>query len=86
MEVLSSMQVIQLYALPGNGEESWTVENFCNKIDMVCTTAAIELHKKSLMIEEAVEEILSLVKRADIDPQSSLDEDAFTFEGSQNIF
>ncbi|CAH1099757.1 unnamed protein product [Psylliodes chrysocephalus] len=80
MEVLSSMQVIQLYALPGNGEESWTVENFCNKIDMVCTTAAIELHKKSLMIEEAVEEILSLVKRADIDPQSSLDEDAFTFE------
>ncbi|CAG9857423.1 unnamed protein product [Phyllotreta striolata] len=80
LEVLDSMQSVQLYALPEAGEEPWTVEVFCNKMDLVCRSAAIELNKKSRMIEEAVEEILSLVKRADIDPQSSLDDEAFNFE------
>ncbi|XP_050507714.1 dynein axonemal heavy chain 5 [Diabrotica virgifera virgifera] len=81
LEVLESMQIVQLYALPEIGEEAWTVESFCSKIDNICRNSAIELHKKSLMVEEAVEEILSLVKRADVDPDSSFEEEGFNFEG-----
>ncbi|XP_057658943.1 dynein axonemal heavy chain 5 [Diorhabda carinulata] len=83
LQVLESMQVIQLYALPDIGEDPWTVDMFCNKIDTICRNSAIELQKKSLMVEEAVEEILSLVKRANIDPQCSLDEESFAFEDEE---
>nr|CAI5822334.1 unnamed protein product [Callosobruchus analis] len=80
LEVLRSMQMIQLHTLPESDEDPWTVEFFCSKIEAVCRTAAIELHKKSLMVEEAVEEILSLVKRIDIAPEGATTEDGFTFE------
>lgn len=69
------MQSTQLYALPESDEEPWTVEKFCEKTDEVCRGAVTELHRKSLMVEEAVEEILNLVKKARI--ASSESEDFF---------
>ncbi|VEN47384.1 unnamed protein product, partial [Callosobruchus maculatus] len=80
LEVLRSMQMIQLHTLPDNDEDPWAIECFCGKIEAVCRNAAIELHKKSLMVEEAVEEILSLVKRIDIAPEGATTEDGFAFE------
>lgn len=75
------MQLIQLHALPEINEEPWTIDTFCNRIDNVCRGAAIELHKKSLMVEEAVEEIMVLVKKVNIDTEES-DEEGFAFEGN----
>lgn len=43
------------------------LDEFCNKTDDVCRSSAVELHKKCMMIEEAVEEILLLVKQTRID-------------------
>ncbi|KAK9877873.1 hypothetical protein WA026_020099 [Henosepilachna vigintioctopunctata] len=61
LEVLATMQTVQLHALPEADEEPWTISKFCDKTDEACRSAATELHRKSLMVEEAVEEILSLV-------------------------
>lgn len=61
------MQAVQLHSLPEIDEEPWTVDDFCENMDEVCRSAATELHRKSLMVEEAVEEILSLVRRTRID-------------------
>lgn len=71
------MQNIQLHALP-DINDPWDIEYFCNETDNVCRNAAAELHKKSLMVEEAVEEILLLVKRARIDPE--MEDDVFIEE------
>ncbi|KAF7265346.1 hypothetical protein GWI33_021235 [Rhynchophorus ferrugineus] len=80
LEVLSSMQTIQLHALPEYGESPWDIDTFCDKIDEVCRYGAAELHKKCMMVEEAVEEILSLVKKVRIDPGESVDAaDDFVF-------
>lgn len=81
LEILDGMQMIQLHALPEINEEPWTIDAFCNSIDNVCRNAAIELHKKSLMVEEAVEEIMALVKKVNIDTEENQDEEGFIFEG-----
>lgn len=81
LEILDSMQMIQLHALPEINEEPWAIDTFCNSIDNVCRSAAIELHKKSLMVEEAVEEIMALVKKVHIDTEEHQEEDGFMFEG-----
>lgn len=81
LEVLSGMQNICLHALPESDEEPWTVEYFDDKIDTICRCAAAELHRKSLMVEEAVEEILALVRKARIECQTSSGEEVF-FEGT----
>lgn len=78
------MQNVYLHALPEAAEDIWTVEHFCSKIDIICRSAADELHRKSLMVEEAVEEILKLVRKARIEcPSSSVEE--FFFEGKFTI-
>lgn len=77
------MQLIQLHALPEMNEQPWNIDFFCNTIDSVCRNAATELHKKSLMIEEAVEEIMTLVKKVNINPEGSDDDDDFMFEGKK---
>lgn len=83
LEVLKTMQSVQLHALPDADEEPWTVDYFCNKTDDVCRWAATELHRKSLMVEEAVEEILVLVKKARIDCSVDNEQDFFTEGGPQ---
>lgn len=75
------MQNVSLHALPEEDEDPWTVEAFCEKLDSMCRSAAQELHRKSLMVEEAVEEILALVKKARIDCPTASTEEAF-FDGN----
>ncbi|KAG8296780.1 hypothetical protein J6590_049807 [Homalodisca vitripennis] len=62
LQVLSSMQTITLHALPT--EEPWTVDEFIENTEGACRHAAIELNRKSQMVEEAVEEVLELVRKA----------------------
>lgn len=57
------MQEVTLQILPGD-EEIWTVEEFLEKSEDSCRQAAIELNRKSQMVEEAVEEVLELVDKA----------------------
>lgn len=63
LQVLLSMQDVSLLVLPGE-EEIWTVEEFIEKNEEACRQAAIELNRKSHMVEEAVEEVLDLVNKA----------------------
>lgn len=62
LQVLSSMQKITLYSLPE--DEPWTVEEFLANTELHCQSTALELNRRSLMVEEAVEEVLELVKKA----------------------
>ncbi|XP_066156829.1 dynein axonemal heavy chain 5 [Euwallacea fornicatus] len=78
LEVLTSMQTIQLHALPEEGDPPWDIEQFCDKTDEICRSSAAELHKKCTMVEEAVDEILLLIKHARLDPAQS--EDVFADE------
>lgn len=45
-------------------DEKWTVDEFLEKSEETCRYAAIELNRKSNMVSEAVEEVLSLVQNA----------------------
>ena len=56
------MQKITLHALPE--DEPWCIEEFIEKTEETCRNAAVDLHRKSLMVEDAVEEVLQLVKNA----------------------
>lgn len=62
LKVLSSMQQTTLHILPE--EEAWDIVKFAQKTEECCRLATTELHRKSLMVEEAVEEIVQLVKSA----------------------
>lgn len=57
------MQEVTLQTLPPD-DEMWTVEEFIEKNEEACRQAAIELNRKSKMVEEAVEEVLDLVQNA----------------------
>lgn len=63
LSVLASMQEVTLQILPGD-DEIWTVDEFLEKSEESCRQAAIELNRKSQMVEEAVEEVLDLVDKA----------------------
>lgn len=45
-------------------DEKWTVDEFLERSEETCRCAAIELNRKSNMVSEAVEEVLSLVQNA----------------------
>lgn len=62
LQVLASMQKITLHALPE--DQPWSIEEFVEKTEEACRLAAVDLHRRSLMVEEAVEEVLQLVKNA----------------------
>lgn len=47
-------------------DELWTVQEFLEKNEDACRQAAIELNRKSQMVEEAVEEVLGLVQKASV--------------------
>lgn len=63
LHVLLSMQEVTLQTLPPE-DEMWNVEEFLEKNEEACRQAAIELNRKSKMVEEAVEEVLHLVQNA----------------------
>lgn len=79
------MQNVCLHALPNPEDNPWTVEFFCEKINSVCRSSAQELHRKSVMVEEAVEEILTMVRKARIMCPSSSTEEIF-FDGRKESF
>ncbi|XP_046389607.1 dynein axonemal heavy chain 5 [Ischnura elegans] len=84
LQVLSGMQKVTLHILPD--EEPWSVEEFVERTEAHCIQAALELNRKSLMVEEAVEEILELVKRAALAFKGNSGQDIFEFltEGSSD--
>ena len=57
-KVLKSMDSILLYALPKT--EPWTLERFLDEIKKACKEAANDLHRRSVMIEDAVEDLIGL--------------------------
>ncbi|EZA60758.1 Dynein heavy chain 5, axonemal [Ooceraea biroi] len=63
LQVLESMQKVTLHTLP-ESDQPWTIEEFVEKNEEICRMAAVDLHRKSTMVEEAVEEVLQLVKKA----------------------
>ncbi|XP_045541937.1 dynein axonemal heavy chain 5 [Papilio machaon] len=60
--VLAGMQEVSLVNLPE--EVPWSMEEFIEHVESGSRNACIELNRKSLMVEEAVEEVLDLVKKA----------------------
>ncbi|XP_039763737.1 dynein heavy chain 5, axonemal [Pararge aegeria] len=60
--MLSGMQEVTLISLPE--ETPWSVDEFIEHVESGCRSACVELNRKSLMVEEAVEEVLDLVKKA----------------------
>lgn len=78
------MQRITLHALPE--DELWDVFKFVEKTEECCRTAAVEFYRKSLLVEEAVEEILELVGKAATAFKGTSDADQFDLmndEGNQ---
>lgn len=78
------MQKVTLHALP-ESEQPWTIEEFVERNEEICRTAAIDLHRKSTMVEEAVEEVLQLVRKAIDSFKSTANSEQFDFltnEGS----
>jgi dynein heavy chain len=71
------MQKVTLRALPT--DEPWTVEEFLERTEDTCHSAAVELNRMSLMVEEAVEEVLDLVKKAAEEFEACGGEDEFDF-------
>lgn len=57
------MQKITLHSI-SESDQPWTIEEFVEKIEEICRLAAVDLYRKSMMVEEAVEEVLDLVKNA----------------------
>lgn len=78
------MQNISLHVLP-DVDEVWSVEEFLNKTETSCLSAATELQMKSLMVEEAVEEILQLVRNAANDMQGG-PTDEFDYLKQEGMF
>ena len=56
-KVLREMDSVMLYTLPTN--EAWTLDRFLEEIKSTCKDAANDLHRSSVMIEDAVEDLVS---------------------------
>lgn len=78
LQVLASMQKVTLHALP-EFDQLWTIEEFVEKNEEICRMAAVDLHRKSTMIEEAVEEVLQLVIKATDSFKSTANSTQFDF-------
>lgn len=72
------MQKVTLHALP-ESEQPWTIEEFVEKNEEICRMAAVDLHRKSTMVEEAVEEVLQLVRKAIDSFKSTANSQQFDF-------
>jgi dynein heavy chain, axonemal len=87
LQVLTSMRKVTLHALP-ESDQPWTIEEFIEKNEEICRMAAIDLHRKSTMIEEAVEEVLQLVRKATDSFKSTTNSNQFDFlttEGNKSM-
>ena len=59
---LQSMTELELYELPRH--EPWTLHHFLERAKARCVFAAKELQRKSLMVEEAIEDLIELASQA----------------------
>merc|ERR1712020_880642 len=57
-KLLDSMTRIELYELPN--AEPWQLETFLDKVKERCKEGSKELHKRSAMVEDAIEDLISL--------------------------
>lgn len=78
------MQKITLYSLPE--DEPWSVEEFLRKTKTHCQSVALELNRRSLMVEEAVEEVLELVRKAGENFKGETTNFDFNFDGKNLVF
>ena len=72
-KTLQSMTELELYELPT--KEPWSLEIFLDKVKEKCVFAARELQRKSLMVEEAVEDLINLATEAN--PRRKEEEEIF---------
>ena len=72
------MQKVTLHALP-ESDQPWMIEEFVEKNEEICRTATVDLHRKSTMVEEAVEEVLQLVRKATDNFKSNANANQFDF-------
>ena len=56
------MDYVKLYALPKT--EPWTLDRFLEEIKDACKDGAADLNRKSVMIEDAVEDLIGLAMQA----------------------
>ena len=61
-KVLTDMDYVKLYALPKT--EPWTLDRFLEEIKDACKDGAADLNRKSVMIEDAVEDLIGLAMQA----------------------
>ncbi|XP_076639069.1 dynein axonemal heavy chain 1 isoform X1 [Colletes latitarsis] len=83
LQVLTSMQKITLHSLP-ESDQPWTIEEFVEKTEEICRLAAVDLYRKSMMVEEAVEEVLDLVKNAAENFKSAANSNQFDFFNNED--
>ena len=82
-KVLSAMDSIKLYALPKS--EPWTLDRFLEEIKDACKDAAADLNRKSVMIEDAVEDLIGLALQALNLPDPEADENGVPSMGSSAV-
>ena len=82
-KVLSAMDSIKLYALPKS--EPWTLDRFLEEIKDACKEAAADLNRKSVMIEDAVEDLIGLALQALNLPDPEADENGIPSMGSSAV-
>lgn len=80
--MLAAMQKITLHSMP-ESDQPWTIEEFVEKTEEVCRLAAVDLYRKSMMVEEAVEEVLDLVKNAAENFKATANSSQFEFFNSE---
>ena len=73
-KLLESIADVQLSELPT--ECPWTVDTFVDKIKTKCKEGFKELNKKSMMIEDAVEDLILLALEFTPEVETSLEEDS----------
>ena len=56
--LLDSMLNVELYSFPT--KEPWTTDKFLEEVKQKCKNGSKELQKKSTMVEDAIEDLISL--------------------------
>ena len=70
-KTLQSMTELELYELPR--DQPWTLDHFLDRVKARCVFAARELQRRSLMVEEAIEDLIEIATEAN--PKRKEEED-----------
>ena len=80
---LESMTEIELYELPS--DKPWTLDRFLDRVKERCIFGATELQRKSLMVEEAIEDLITLASEVDAKKTDGKDTDFLTVAERQKL-